>query len=603
MFFTVMLLLKSYLAWMILFDNGPSWTTLLKELPLIWIVFCFIEWFATKRKLAVYLWVNLFITVLLFTIIMYFKYYGVIATYHSLKQVNQVTAVQKSVFKLVDPYYLPVFMDIVLFFVFMFRKESKLVWRKISTVRIKKSAVALLFSASVLLLMLDVLPHRASLNEHVKAEQMGILNYEMYTLFAKDKVELVDASQVNQSRINELKKITPVTNPTYWKAAEDRNLIIIQMESFQDFLINYKVNGKEVTPVMNQLANGNFYFPNYYQQAGQGNTSDAEFLTNTSFYIPPRGAASQQYAGKVLPSLPRLLEEKGYSTSTFHTNVVEFWNRGELYQAIGFQKYYDQSYFGTDDPIAFGSSDEILYKKTADELLKKQQSGQPFYAHVISMSAHHPFTLPEGKERFAVPERFQNTLVGDYLISQNYADYALGQFIERLKKDGVWDNSLIVLYGDHRGIPMNSLDQEEKKLMVEIFGKEYNYTDMVNVPMIVAAPGITHPQEFQQIGGQVDNMPTIANLMGLSLDDHIHFGQDLLNNTRNLLPQRYYLPSGSFMSDSSLFLSGSGFADGTQFPLTNREGAAATEEEFERALKLLNISDTYVLQLPDREEE
>src|SRR5690606_2662549 len=94
-FFTIMLLLKSYLAWMIIFDNGPSWITLLKELPLIWIVFCCIEWFATKRKLAVYLWVNLFITFLFFAIIMYFKYYGVIATYHSLKQVNQVTAVQK----------------------------------------------------------------------------------------------------------------------------------------------------------------------------------------------------------------------------------------------------------------------------------------------------------------------------------------------------------------------------------------------------------------------------------------------------------------------------------------------------------------------------
>lgn len=603
LFFTVMLLLKSYLAWTILFDNGPTWTAMLKELPFIWILFCFIEWFAAKRKLAVYLWVNLFITLLFFSLIMYYKYYGVIPTYHSLKQVNQVTAVKKSVFKLVDPYYLPVFIDIVVFTLLMFRSKQKKLWRKFSSVRINKGAVALLFTISVILCLSDVLPNRASLNEHVKAEQMGILNYEIYTLLKKDTVELVDSSEMTQQRIDELKQLAPVEQPAYWETAKGKNLIIIQLESFQNFLINYKLNGREVTPVMNRLANENYYFPNFYQQVGQGNTSDAEFITNTSYYIPPRGPASQAYAGKILPSLPRLMQAAGYSTSTFHTNVVEFWNRGELYDALGFQRYYDQDFFGTEDSLGFGSSDEILYAKTASELQKKQQSGQPFYAHVISMSAHHPFDLPEEKDRIQLPERFQNTMVGDYIRSQNYADYALGLFIDQLKKSGVWDNSLVVLYGDHRGVPINQLTHAEQKLMTEIFGEPYDYKNMINVPMVVAAAGVTEPKTFQQIGGQVDTLPTIANLMGISLNDYLHFGQDLLNQPRNLLPQRYYLPSGSFMSDSSLFLSGSGFDDGTQYPLLGGSGIAATEEEFTRALKLLNISDSYVLQLPNRLKE
>jgi lipoteichoic acid synthase len=600
LFFSVVLLLKSYLAWIILFDDGLSWTTLLKELPFIWILFCFIEWFAAKRKLAVYLWVNLFITLLFFSLIMYYKYYGIIPTYHSLKQINQVPAVKKSVFNEVDPYYLPVFMDIVVFGLLMFRNKQKTLWRKISSVRINKGAVAVLFTVSVFLCLFDVLPNRASLNEHVKAEQMGILNYEMYTLFKKDKVEMVNASEISQERINELKQLAPVERPAYWEAAKGRNLIIIQLESFQNFLIHYKLDGREVTPVMNKLASGNFYFPNFYQQVGEGNTSDAEFITNTSYYIPPNGPASEEYAGKVLPSLPRLMQAAGYSTSTFHTNLVEFWNRGELYDALGFQKYYDQNFFGTDDQIAFGSSDEILYAKTAPELKKKQQSGQPFYAHVISMSAHHPFDLPEEKDRFVLPERFQNTLVGDYIRSQSYADYALGLFIDQLKKNGVWDNSLIVLYGDHRGVPISQLNHAEKKLMTEIFGEEYSYKNMLNIPLVIAAPGITQPQTFQQMGGQVDTMPTIANLLGVSLDHYLHFGQDLLNQTSNLLPQRYYLPSGSFMSNSSLFLSGSGFEDGMQYSLLGHKGEAATEKEFARALKLLNLSDSYVLQLPDR---
>lgn len=603
LFFSVMLLLKSYVAWIILFDEGLTWQTMLKELPFIWMLFCLIEWFASKRKLAVYLWVNLLITLLFFSLIMYYKYYGVIPTYHTLRQVNQVTAVKKSVFKLVDPYYLPVFMDILVFGFLMFRRKQQKLWKRISTARISKGVVALVFAVSLMICLSDVLPNRASLNEHVKAEQMGILNYEIYTLLSKDKVDLADPTELTQEHIDELKELTPVDQPAYWGAAKGRNLIIIQLESFQNFLINYKLDGREVTPNLNRLASGNYYFPNFYQQVGQGNTSDAEFITNTSYYIPPRGPASQEYVGKVLPSLPRLMQAAGYSTSTFHTNVVEFWNRGELYAALGFEKYYDQAFFGSDDPIAFGSSDEILYKKTAAELKKKQQSGQPFYAHIISQSAHHPFDLPEEKDRITLPERFERTMVGDYLRSQAYADYALGQFIDELKKSGLWDTSLVVLYGDHRGIPMNQLTHGEKKLMAEIFGVEYGYKDMINIPLIIAGGGLTTPQTFPALGGQVDTLPTVANLMGISLDQYVHFGQDLLNQSSNLLPQRYYLPSGSFMSDDALFLSGSGFADGKEYPLvSSQSGRMATEEEFSRALKLLNLSDSYVLQLPDRED-
>src|SRR5690606_12550328 len=125
-------------------------------------------------------------------------------------------------------------------------------------------------------------------------------------------------------------------------------------------------------------------------------------------------------------------------------------------------------------------------------------------------------------------------LVGDYIRAQNYADDALGQFIDALQANGVWDDSLIVLYGDHLGLPMFSLDRKEKQLMEEIYGREYGYTDMINVPLIIAGQGITYPRTFDQIGGQVDLLPTIANLLGISLDDQLHFGQDLFNYPYNL---------------------------------------------------------------------
>jgi Phosphoglycerol transferase and related proteins, alkaline phosphatase superfamily len=596
------MLLKSYLAWMVIFDGGPSWTTLLKEIPFVLVVYCLIEWFTSKRKLLWYLIVNTILTSILFAVIMYYKYYGVIVTYFALAQVNQVTAVKNSVFSLMDPYFLFIYTDIVILAYFMFRRNKAVEWKRESSRKLSRRIVVSTLAVSLALCLFNVLPNRASMSEIVKAEQMGILNYEAYMLLSKKEIDYVDAEEITQERINGLKDLQPASEPILHGSAQGKNLIIIQIESMQNFLVNLKVDGQEITPNFNKLVGENSYFRHFYQQVGQGNTSDAEFVVNTSLYIPPRGAATQMYAGKELPSLPKLLQSAGYDTATFHTNVVEFWNRGELYKALGFDRYYDAKFFGEEDTVFFGASDEVLYRKTAEELDRMSGNGKPLYAHVIAMTSHHPYTMPEDKQLLQLPERFEDTLVGDYLQAQHYADKALGQFIDDLKQRGIWDDSLVVLYGDHLGLPIYSLDRNEKELMAEFYGRDYTYTDMINIPLVFVNPGQpSAPQVFEQLGGQVDLLPTIANLLGLSLENQLHFGQDIFNHSYNILPQRYYLPSGSFLSSQELFLSGSGYEDGKHYPLAG-DGASeeeATEDEYQRALELLKLSDSYVNHLPD----
>ncbi|GIO87548.1 hypothetical protein J25TS5_44800 [Paenibacillus faecis] len=604
-FFTFILILKTYLAWIAIFEEMPPWGPLLKELPFIWALFCLIEWFSSKRKIGVYLTVNLIVTGIFFAAMMYHKYYGVMVTYHALQQVNQVTAVSNSVFSLLAPYYLLIFLDIVVIGFWLFRKKRAEKLKAFFNLKsLRTGIVATVFGISVALCIFNVWPNRASMNEIKQAEQMGILNYETYVIFSNSskKEELVDKNEINQTKIDQLKGVTPPAHPKYFGQAKGKNLIIIQMESFQNFLIDLKIDGQEITPVMNKLAKENMYFKHFYQMVGQGNTSDAEFVVNTSFYIPYNEAATQNYPDKELPSLPKLMKSAGYDTATFHTNVVDFWNRGELYKAIGFDRYYDQEFFGQEDTVFFGPSDEVLYKKTAEELDKMQQAGKPFYTQVISMTAHHPFTMPHEKDRITLPERYQDNMVGDYIRSQNYADYALGQFIEDLKRRGIWDNSVVVIYGDHLGLPMYSLDKHGLELMHEIYGRDYGYIDMINIPLIISAPGVSAPNTFENVGGQVDILPTVANLMGISLDQHLHFGQDILNQTYNLLPQRYYLPSGSFLNDKALFMPGVWYKDGTQYPVAEDgvSQALTTEKEYNRALELLRLSDSYVQQLPDR---
>ncbi|MGG3455704.1 LTA synthase family protein [Paenibacillus rhizolycopersici] len=607
-FFSVIMILKIYLVWTAIFDGVPAWGPLLKEIPFIWVLFCLIEWFSSKRKIGLYLTVNLIVTAIFFAAVMYHKYYGVIVNYTALQQVNQVTAVKNSVFSLLAPYYLLIFLDIVVIGFWLFRKKRA---EKLKAFfNLKKAStgvIAGIFGFSLLLCIFNIWPNRASMNEIKQAEQMGILNYETYTIFSSTKKEdLVDKNQISQAKIDKLKGITAPSDPKYFGAAKGKNLIIIQMESFQNFLINLKIDGQEVTPNMNKLVKENTYFNHFYQMVGQGNTSDAEFVVNTSFYIPYNEAATQNYPDKELPSLPKLMRDQGYDTATFHTNVVDFWNRGELYKAIGFNRYYDQKWFGTEDTVFFGPSDEVLYKKTAEELDRMQQTGQPFYTQVISMTAHHPFTTPHEKDKIQLPERYQDNMVGDYLRAQSYADYALGQFIQDLKQRGIWDNSVVMIYGDHLGLPMYSLDKHGLELMKEIYGRDYSYIDMINIPMLIHAPGVDTPAVMNNVGGQVDILPTVANLLGVNLDNHIHFGEDILNQTSyNLLPQRYYLPSGSFLNDQALFIPGVWYNDGTKYPLA-KDGvkqALTTESEYNRALELLRLSDSYVQQLPDRVKE
>ncbi|WP_379129706.1 LTA synthase family protein [Paenibacillus sp. sgz500958] len=604
LFFSLIMLIKSYFAWYFLFEDGPTWSTWFKEIPFVLIIFCLIEWFATKRKIAIYMLVNLAITILFFSLIVYHNHFGIIATSQVIGQAKQVGAVKKSIFAVIRPQYMLIFVDIIIISLVMLSRKKALAWKKSMARPSNRRVVAALFCISLAICMMNIFPNQASMNENVQAEQMGILNYEAYALLADEDEEQIELSEISQSVIDQTKGIQPQYNPALFGAAKGKNLIILQMESFQNFLIHLTIDGQEITPNMNKLADSSMYFPRFFQQVGQGNTSDAEFIVNTSFYVPPDGPATEIYAPKELPSLPKLLQGQGYDTATFHTNAVDFWNRGELYKALGFNRYYDKAFFGEEDTVFYGASDEVLYSKTSAELARMNESTTPFYSQVISMSSHNPFSIPENKYQMKLPERFEGTFIGDYIRAQNYADYALGQFIAELKENGVWDDSLVVLYGDHRGLPIFSMKDEDKALMEKILGHEYTERDLINIPLIIASGGVASPSVENQLGGQVDILPTVSNLLGVPLDNHIHFGQDLLNQTTyNLLPQRYYLPTGSFVNNEELFLSGSGFEDGQHYTLSGGgdKPLQSTEDEFNRALKLLQLSDSYVTQLPDRE--
>ncbi len=550
-----------------------------------------------KKANPFYIGFNVFISTVLLAIIINFNYSGTILTYESVAFMNQVGEIGDSIFSLFHWRYLLLYADIpLLVIITLFKLTNK---------QLATKYLMILSTALLIVSIFRVVDKRDIINENIQAQRMGIFNYQLYVAYQNTFGKSISSEDITQEHINQIKGITSSEGTTnvYEGIAKDLNIIVVQLEAFQDFTIDLSIDNQEITPVLNKLVQESFYFTNVYQQIGKGNTSDAEFVANTSIYPVGNQAMSKAYGDRAIPSLPRLLKEQGYVTTTFHSNDIKFWDRDQLYQALGFDYMYDKNFFGDIDVIAFGASDEVLYRKSIEELSTFANEDKKFYASVIAMSSHHPYQIPDHKVEIQLPEKYQNTPVGDYLTAVNYADFALGELIEDLKRENLWDNTMLVIYGDHFGLRLEA--EQDRELMKDVIGRPYHpYIDHFNIPLIVRVPG----QESKQIdllGGQIDIMPTVANLAGISLDQTIYFGQDLLNTNHNLVGMRYYLPTGSFLNDEVLFVPREGFKDGSATTLESKERLkeiTALEGDFYKLLELLQLSDAYVEMLPKRND-
>jgi lipoteichoic acid synthase len=385
-----------------------------------------------------------------------------------------------------------------------------------------------------------------------------------------------------------------------------KNIIVVQVEALNTMVMEKKFEGHEVTPNLNRILGESWYFPNTYSETGIGNTADAEFIMNASLYAPRSQAAPVAYPDREIPALPRLLGARGYGTFTMHQNRVGYWNRKELYSALGFASYYDAMFFHWVDVMGFGPSDEVLFRGARTVLGDKEKRGAPYYGQIITLSAHTPFDLvPESRRPFKMPPKYSGSLMSDYVSVQAYGDMALGQFISALKADGIWDDSIVVFYGDHTSMLENELDGANAEIARSLLGREYGPADRQRIPLIIHLPGQTKPEVVRDVVGMVDIMPTIADLVGLDLTEVPHMGRSVFVKSNAMVPLNSYLPGGSFLNDSVLFMPGLGFEDGSAVKMSNSAPIQPTkteENDYQRMLELTRISHKWVLSLPKRKD-
>lgn len=322
-------------------------------------------------------------------------------------------------------------------------------------------------------------------------------------------------------------------NVQYEGVAKGKNIFVIHLESLQQFMIDYKQDGQEVMPNLNKLyhASDTLAFDNFFHQVGQGKTADAEMMLENSLYGLPEGSAMvTDGTTNTFQSAPALLHQKlGYTTASFHGDVPSFWNRDNAYKSFGYQYFFSKEYYPKtkDYDAGYGMKDKIFMKESAHYI---EQLPQPFYAKLITVTNHYPYILDK-QNKDIQPWNTGDDTVDPYVQTARYLDESLGEFLDYLDKSGLRQNSVLILYGDHYGISNN-----HQPAIAQILHKKkvtnYDLAMFQKVPFMINMPGLKGGIDHTY-GGEIDVLPTIEDLLGISSKNYIQFGQDLLSSGRN----------------------------------------------------------------------
>ena len=396
-------------------------------------------------------------------------------------------------------------------------------------------------------------------------------------------------------------------NSDYFGIAKGRNVIYLHLESLQQFVIDYKLNVDgveyEVTPFLNSLyhSQSTLAFSNFFNQVKAGKTSDAETMIETSLFGLNQGSFMVQYGGSnTQQAAPYILSQNGgYTSAVFHGNSASFWNRNNTYKQWGYNYFFDQSYFSEateENSFQYGLNDKIML---ADSIQYLEHLQQPFYAKFITVSNHYPYTssLIGDEIGFPLADTPDETING-YFATANYLDASIKAFFDYLKATGLYENSIIVLYGDHYGIS-NSRNPD----LAPLIGKDsqtwsdFDNAMMQRVPYMIVVPGMTNGGIIDTFGGEIDALPTLEHLLGIEANNYLQVGQDMLSSEHSQVVA--LRTAGNFITPKYTSYGGKIYYTETGVEITNPDEVTQKEIDDIKASAAAQLSASDAIQTGD----
>ena len=571
--YVIICLLLSFTLRLLTVGISLSIKPLLYDTAIILFIGSFGYFFKPNNQFKYFFSLLVFFTLLCIFNSLYYTFYKSFLSVSLIESMIMLKDVKSSVF---DKLRLIHFVYVIFLFVFVLIHKNlnkkkyyfKIEKSEISSKMFKRTfffAFILMVLSLLFLTKTDINKFSKTWNREYVMQNFGLYTYTINDFIDSLKPKIDDSFGYDQAayEFREFYKEESTKKKysnEYTNIFEGKNLLVIHAESIQNFLIGLKINDKEVTPNLNKLIEKSMYFDKFYPQITTGTSSDTEFTFETGLLPSTKGITFVSYFDREYESLAGIFKDKGYYTFVMHANNGDYWNRNTMYKTFGYDKFYSEdSYVITEDEIiGLGLSDKEFYKQSAILLNSINSMDKPFYGKIITLTNHSPYNQVDKYGEFDLGEDYsylEGTEMGNYLRSAHYADEALGELMDLLDTNGILDNTVVVLYGDHESriaknefnnlYNYNSLTEEylseDDETYVNL--ENYRFELLKNTPLIIYSKNSEYIGKYSDVMGMYDLLPTLSNMFNFKYKYAV--GNDIFSNNEKIV----VFPNGNFLTN------------------------------------------------------
>ena len=345
-------------------------------------------------------------------------------------------------------------------------------------------------------------------------KSLNVCGFYQYTFKSMYRI-MFDTTAYTETDIDEcdvfFKKKQKIPPNEMTGILKDKNVIFVLMESMDDWLIT-----EEYTPTIKYMTDNGINFANHHMpNLGTGFTFNSEFSMNTGFQCPASATSASTYTDNSYSyAMPNIFAENGYNVNSFHFNDKNYYNRNAMHIKFGYEQYhclkdymlYEKSVLDSEIPL----NDEVYSLMTEDK----------FFSFYISYSAHLPYDEEDTKLREALkkhPDYIDETLDEEtrniFLLAHD-TDEFFRLLIERLKEDGIYEDTVIIGVTDHLAYGIKNKDNLMK------YSIDAGSKIQEKVPFFIFCPTL-EPQTVTKVTGAIDIVPTITNLFGIKSEYYL----------------------------------------------------------------------------------
>ena len=538
--------------------------TIIGTLFFLIIIVCAICILPNRARIITGIIVSMLISIILFGDNIYYTYSNSVLSVAQITNLQYGEEIMASLPMVLEFKQILYFLDIVIILILLASKILKIDKKSKKT---KKQLIAKIITGSVGIIVFCILSisyvekgKTKSYNKDMQIREATIYGYHIYDIENAINIKQSAKYRNYEDMIEDYNKLKGYYEQEYDNInvqiqdegvnlegiLANKNVIVLQLESIQEFVINKEINGVQITPNLNKFLNDNIEFTNMNMQS-YSTTADSEHSTINSIYPMENGMSFSKYYTNNYDDLFKIFHNAGYNTSYMHGNYPYFWNRGNVYGRLQVDELSLKEQFDDlSENINGDLSDELLYRQAVQKLKTYEE---PFISFIVSASSHTPYILEGLQDRSKVSidvGKYKDTYFGNYLEAVNYADYAFGIFIDELQKEGLYEDTAILAFGDHNGLNMYN---EELVDFLSMLDEDLTDVDLkLNYTKVACGfkiPGIEGIKIDKPVS-KLDIKPTLAYLCniedGFSLGTNMFGSKDFvcLNNERIIAENYYY---------------------------------------------------------------